>query len=124
MDEEMFNCKPCNYFTTKKHIYEKHLNRETHLKNVAKAKNNIEQPLPLQMKENTSTVVETTTYSTTNSTTDYDIHIDTSEFILMMNESLAKLKETGDKKKFVSGFFDYMFKHVTDIRHFEESKTE
>jgi hypothetical protein len=128
MDKEMFNCKPCNYFTTKKHIYEKHLNRETHLKNVAKAKNNIEQPLhlplPLQMKENTSIVLETTTYSTTNSTTDYDIHIDTSEFILMMNESLAKLKETGDKKKFVSGFFDYMFKHVTDIRHFEESKTE
>jgi len=130
MDEEIFNCKPCKYSTTKKHIYEKHLNRETHLKNVAKSKNNIEQslhlplPLPLQIKENTSTVVETTTYSTTNSITDYDIHIDTSEFILMMNESLAKLKETGDKKKFVSGFFDYMFKHVTDIRHFEESKTE
>ena len=78
----------------------------------------------IQQKEHSTNIVETTTYSTTNSSTDYDIHIDTGDFIRMMNTSLTELKQTGDKKKFVTGFFDYMFKHVTDIRHFEETKNE
>lgn len=64
-----------------------------------------------------NTIVEKTTYSTTNSCTDYDIHIDSADFIKMMNTSLSTLKETGDRKSFVNNFFQYMFKHVTDIRH-------
>ena len=149
MEEEIFNCNSCKYFTKKKHIFEKHLKRETHLKNVKKMKKknemcknemcknemckndvevNIKKPFIenniIQQKEHSSNIVETTTYSTTNSSTDYDIHIDTGDFIRMMNTSLTELKQTGDKKKFVTGFFDYMFKHVTDIRHFEETKNE
>ena len=64
-----------------------------------------------------NTIIEKTTYSTTNSCTDYDIHIDSADFIKMMNTSLSTLKETGDRKSFVNNFFQYMFKHVTDIRH-------
>jgi hypothetical protein len=141
MEEEIFNCNSCKYFTTKKHIFEKHFKRETHLKNVEKMKKkkkdemckneievNIKKPFIenniIQQKEHSTNIVETTTYSTTNSSTDYDIHIDTGDFIRMMNTSLTELKQTGDKKKFVTGFFDYMFKHVTDIRHFEETKNE
>jgi hypothetical protein len=144
MEEEIFNCNTCKYFTTKKHIFEKHLKRETHLKKVKKMKcvkiceneicendvdvkkpsieNNIVQSV--KKKEYSTNIVETTTYSTTNSSTDYDIHIDTGDFIRMMNSSLTELKQTGDKKKFVTGFFDYMFKHVTDVRHFEEIKND
>jgi hypothetical protein len=62
-------------------------------------------------------IIEKTTYSTTNSSTDYDVHIDAVDFVKMMNTSLSALKETGDKKAFVNNFFQYMFSHVTDIRH-------
>ena len=169
MEEEIFNCNTCKYFTTKKHIFEKHLKRETHLKKVKKmkcvkiceneickneickneickneiceneiceneiCKNDVDVKKPsiennivqsVKKKEYSTNIVETTTYSTTNSSTDYDIHIDTGDFIRMMNSSLTELKQTGDKKKFVTGFFDYMFKHVTDVRHFEEIKNE
>ena len=64
-----------------------------------------------------NTIIEKTTYSTTNTTTDYDVHLDSADFIKMMNTSLATLKETGDRKSFVNNFFEYMFRHVTDIRH-------
>ena len=64
-----------------------------------------------------NTIIEKTTYSTTNTTTDYDVHLDSADFIKMMNTSLATLKESGDRKAFVHNFFEYMFRHVTDIRH-------
>ena len=215
-NETIFNCIPCNYKTTKKHIYENHFKRETHLKRMnvientetkatmvksnAKTKekekekqlcvcgnyyksilthqnscstfkkekdknkdketavtiepinkalyekasadfykymcnehdnnnNNNYSDMINNIKDNDSTttttivddagntIVEKTTYSTTNSSTDYDVHIDSGDFIKMMNTSLSTLKETGDRKSFVTNFFQYMFKHVTDIRH-------
>ena len=68
--------------------------------------------------ENNKQIVEKTIYSTTTNTiTDYDVHIDTRDFINMMNTSLATLKENGDKKSFVNNFFEYMFRHITEIRH-------
>jgi hypothetical protein len=67
--------------------------------------------------ESGNTIIEKTTYSTTNTVTDYDVHIDKADFIKMMATSINELKETGDKKTFVSNFFDYMFRHITEIRH-------
>lgn len=67
--------------------------------------------------ESGNTIIEKTTYSTTNTVTDYDVHIDKADFIMMMTKSLTTLKETGDKETFVSNFFDYMFRHITEIRH-------
>ena len=200
-NNETFNCIPCKYNTTKKHMYEKHLNRETHLKNIANANSKVDtkvdtkdkvnantnsieeikcecgkkykysksldnhkktcstltekkpfnkalyekansdfhkymndedddemQSTPINKDNNSTTIttivddagntiIEKTTYSTTNSSTDYDVHIDAGDFVKMMNTSLATLKETGDKKSFVNNFFQYMFRHVTDIRH-------
>ena len=241
MSVETFNCLPCKYKITKKHLYEKHLKSDTHLKVQAKAEaqakadteaesnntsvtvkekqkklcvcgnyyksllahqkscqtfnkekekgnvsanansnsnananansnansnsnsnattSNIDYPAPINktlyekatadfkkymgdnddddniqntienLKDNDSTtittivddagntIIEKTTYSTTNTTTDYDVHLDSADFIKMMNTSLATLKETGDRKSFVHNFFEYMFRHVTDIRH-------
>jgi hypothetical protein len=67
--------------------------------------------------ESGNTIIEKTTYSTTNTVTDYDVHIDKTDFIMMMTKSLTTLKESGDKEAFVSNFFDYMFRHITEIRH-------
>jgi hypothetical protein len=191
MTEEVFYCNPCKYKTTKKHIYEKHLMRETHLRkigllsvksftkestkinipeNASASANeiatttdintnnkeyviNLKEPInkvlyeranadfykymydkddyddmtPLPDNETTTTttiiddngntITEKTTYSTSNSITDYDVHIDTGDFIKMMNTSLAELKSSGDRKAFVTNFFEYMFRHVTEIRH-------
>jgi len=221
MSSDIYNCIPCKYSTPKKNIYEKHLNRESHIERMnaikdkepcvcgkyykgiaahqkvcevyikthAQSQNittnhstsasstsasstsasstsasstsasNKDLPLPVNnalyervssdfrkylfneqsekdiqeaisnvkdnknttvttiVDENGNTIVEKTTYTTTNSITDYDVHMDSTEFANMVNNSLAALKQTGDRKAFVHNFFEFIFRHVTDIRH-------
>lgn len=143
-----YNCFICKYQTTKRHIYEKHLTRKTHInkvmmkekkdKKLVDKSNNYLSNDEEHINENNdflmntsnnnttvttivdeagNTIIEKTTYSTTNTTTDYDVHVDSNEFIDMMNSSLSELKSTGDKKAFVYNFFNFIFKHITDVRH-------
>lgn len=168
----LYNCVPCNYKSTKKHIYEKHINSIKHIEKVNKETTfacvcgkeyKIKKYLLNHKKKCNIPVVNNTLYnkatndfykyvydadadadaainnnhtnkkvdtqlvddgeintvysSTTNTITDYDVHIDTRDFINMMNTSLATLKQNGDKKTFVNNFFEYMFRHITEIRH-------
>lgn len=151
----LYNCVPCNYKSTKKHIYEKHINSIKHIEKVNKEttfacvcgkeykikkyllnhkkkcnttvvnnadatlnNNHTIEKVDTHDDEINKQIIEKTVYSTTTNTiTDYDVHIDTRDFINMMNTSLATLKENGDKKTFVNNFFEYMFRHITEIRH-------
>lgn len=151
----LYNCVPCNYKSTKKHIYEKHINSIKHIEKVNKEttfacvcgkeykikkyllnhkkkcnttlvnnadatlnNNHTIEKVDTHDGEINKQIIEKTVYSTTTNTiTDYDVHVDTRDFINMMNTSLATLKENGDKKTFVNNFFEYMFRHITEIRH-------
>lgn len=151
----LYNCVPCNYKSTKKHIYEKHINSIKHIEKVNKEttfacvcgkeykikkyllnhkkkcnttvvnnadatlnNNHTIEKVDTHDDEINKQIIEKTVYSTTTNTiTDYDVHVDTRDFINMMNTSLATLKENGDKKTFVNNFFEYMFRHITEIRH-------
>jgi len=84
---------------------------------ISNVKDNKNTTVTTIVDENGNTIVEKTTYTTTNSITDYDVHMDSTEFANMVNSSLANLKQTGDRKAFVHNFFDFIFRHVTDIRH-------
>ena len=58
MSVETFNCLPCKYKITKKHLYEKHLKSDTHLKVQAKADLKVQAKADLKVQAKADTEAE------------------------------------------------------------------